>query len=174
MKRNIFVTSDTFFGRSQIIKSAKRPFKTVDEMNAALIDRWNSVVKDGDLVYHLGNFAWDPSSADDAAKLLNGDICLIKGEYDDAAQEVSKFIDTFTIVQNDILKELKTGIVLSHWPLHDWPGKRKGNFHFHGNSIKRNKTDLKKMKRVNVCCDNWNFTPQNIEDLLDLFKDFEK
>jgi hypothetical protein len=34
----VFITSDTFFGREQIIKKAKRPFETVEEMNEKLVN----------------------------------------------------------------------------------------------------------------------------------------
>jgi calcineurin-like phosphoesterase family protein len=34
---NIFITSDTFFGREQIIKKANRPSSSVEETNEILI-----------------------------------------------------------------------------------------------------------------------------------------
>ena len=38
-----FVTSDHHFGHARISELAGRPFSTVDEMDSALIERWNSV-----------------------------------------------------------------------------------------------------------------------------------
>ena len=46
----IFVTSDTHFSHVNIIKYCNRPYASVEEMNNALIDNWNSVVKNDDLV----------------------------------------------------------------------------------------------------------------------------
>ena len=43
---DFFITSDTWFGRKEIIKIANRnDFKTVEEMNASLVRRWNKKVK---------------------------------------------------------------------------------------------------------------------------------
>ena len=74
MSGEFFVTSDTFFGRPSIIKTAKRPFSSVEEMNTTLLENWNKVVKPDDVVYHLGNFAWNPVIAEDILKVLNGKI----------------------------------------------------------------------------------------------------
>ena len=61
-KQGIRFTSDTHFGHNNIIKFCKRPWKTTEEMNEALIERWNSVVKPDDIVFHLGDFAFAANS----------------------------------------------------------------------------------------------------------------
>ena len=170
----VFITSDTFFGREQIIKKAKRPFKTVEEMDKALIQNWNNVVAPEDTVYHLGNFAWNPLVAEKILNELNGEILFILGEYDDAILETIDYFDGTTIIDKQIYEDSKLKAVLCHWPLEQWRGKSRGIYHFHGASLKSLKTDMKKMNRVNVCCDNWNYTPQNVEDLYDIFEDWKK
>jgi len=120
----------------------------------------------------LGNFAWTPTIADEMLRELNGEIRFIVGEYDDALLEVYEYYDAVEIVPNDIYKDYDNKVVLSHWPLEVWPGKENGIYHFHGNTLKNLKTDLTKLKRVNVCCDNWNYTPMEIKSLFDIFNDF--
>ncbi len=173
--RNIFVTSDTFFGRIEIIETANRPFDNIQEMNEAMIKNWNDVVKPNDIVYHLGNFAWTPLDAEESLIRLNGQIKLILGDYDDAMLEISKYMkDKLEIVQSAFYKEQRTNTVLSHWPMLDWPGRNMGVFHFHGHTLREHLTDLKKANRVNACVDNWNYTPKEIKALLELFNDFKK
>ena len=55
-QQKIFFTSDLHFGHENVLKMDNRPFKTVDEMDAELIKRWNKKVNKGDIVYVLGDF----------------------------------------------------------------------------------------------------------------------
>lgn len=73
----IFFTSDTHFGSQRVLELSKRPFRDVNEMDWTMIERWNSVVKPNDVVYHLGDFgeSWP-------AQYLNGKIRLILGNYE--------------------------------------------------------------------------------------------
>ncbi len=53
--------SDTHFFHANILKFLNkqeqriRPFQSLEEMHELMIERWNSVVKDRDYVYHLGD-----------------------------------------------------------------------------------------------------------------------
>lgn len=49
-----FVTADTHYSHARISELAGRPFATVEEMNAELVDRWNDTVRPDDVVLHLG------------------------------------------------------------------------------------------------------------------------
>jgi len=53
-------TADLHFGHLNIISYAARPFADVDEMNAALRDRWNDCVADDDEVWVLGEVHQTP------------------------------------------------------------------------------------------------------------------
>ena len=47
--KDFFITSDTWFGRPQILQIANRlQFKDIDEMNQVLIKNWNGKVKKND------------------------------------------------------------------------------------------------------------------------------
>ena len=80
---NIWFTSDTHFGHKNILiyESDARPFETLEEMHEVLIDRWNSVVRDGDTVYHLGDFAFGQQWVS-IAERLKGRKKLIMGNHD--------------------------------------------------------------------------------------------
>ena len=53
-----FWTSDTHFNQERTFKYSMRSmyFKNLDEMNREMILRWNKVVGENDIVYHLGDF----------------------------------------------------------------------------------------------------------------------
>jgi len=77
----IYLISDTHFGHKNIISTCKRPFKTVEEMDETMINNWNSIIKHGDVVYFLGDFAW--KKHDDYLDKLKGTIVFIKGNHDE-------------------------------------------------------------------------------------------
>ena len=79
----IWFTSDTHFYHSNIIGFCKRPFKNVEDMNETLIENWNRVVGQDDIVFHLGDFCLGGSA--EWTKILdrlNGKIYLIMGNHD--------------------------------------------------------------------------------------------
>lgn len=80
----IWFISDTHFGHKNIIEYCDRPFNNVEQMNKEIIKKWNKVVRGGDKVYHLGDFAFynDKDKMTELVKKLNGDIYLIKGNHD--------------------------------------------------------------------------------------------
>ena len=49
----IYFIADTHLNHANIIKYCNRPFKNTCEMNEYIIQKWNSVVKNDDIVYHL-------------------------------------------------------------------------------------------------------------------------
>lgn len=81
--QNIFFTSDTHFGHANILKYCSRPFSSVEEMDNALIENWNRVVKKDDIVFHLGDFAFCGSQRlKELISSLNGRKSLIIGNHD--------------------------------------------------------------------------------------------
>ena len=79
-----FFISDTHFGHENIIRTCRRPFASVAEMDEALVARWNERVGAADTIYHLGDFCYRNSrGADTYMRELNGQIHLIAGNHDD-------------------------------------------------------------------------------------------
>ena len=46
-----FYISDWHYGHANVIAFDNRPFKSLLEMDEALVDRWNAVVSPGDIVF---------------------------------------------------------------------------------------------------------------------------
>jgi calcineurin-like phosphoesterase family protein len=81
---NLFVTSDTHFQHQNIFKfEPGRPGKDLDEHDEILIQNWNSVVKEGDKVWHLGDvyFGADQTARQKLLR-LNGKKYLCLGNHD--------------------------------------------------------------------------------------------
>ena len=84
----IFVTADHHFHHKNIIEYCKRPFKTVEEMEGVMIERWNRKVGKNDLVIHLGDPALGTKEKiKETREKLNGTIILIKGNHDKAIKD---------------------------------------------------------------------------------------
>ena len=80
---NLWFTSDTHFGHTNIIKYCDRPFKDVTQMNEELIRRWNETVPEDGIIFHLGDFCFGGSREwNDIMCRLHGKIYLILGNHD--------------------------------------------------------------------------------------------
>ena len=75
---NIWFSADLHLGSKRTLELSKRPFKTINEMDGAIISNWNSVVDESDKCFIIGDFGnYDYISE------LNGEIVLITGNYED-------------------------------------------------------------------------------------------
>ena len=80
---DVFFSSDTHFCHNQPFLYEPRDFQSVEEMNEAIIERWNKVVKPDDVVYHLGDIMLnDDIKGIECLRRLNGQIFLIYGNHD--------------------------------------------------------------------------------------------
>lgn len=85
-----FFTADQHFGHANILKyeadSRKNDkgitFRSVEQMNEAIVDRWNAVVAPGDTVYSLGDFSYKLHTIGEYLPHLNGRVILITGNHD--------------------------------------------------------------------------------------------
>ncbi|BCA84843.1 metallophosphatase [Enterococcus saigonensis] len=86
-----FFTSDTHYFHQDLLGDndfAPRPFKDIQTMHELMINNWNSVVKETDRVYHLGDIAMHPDYEAGYPEILtllsrlNGQIIFIKGNHD--------------------------------------------------------------------------------------------
>lgn len=175
LPKDAFVTSDTWFGREFINDVAKRPFKDINEMNTILIKNWNKVVKKNDVVFHLGNFAWDPITAENVLSKLNGTIYFFLGNEDDALIEVCEKFSNVKVLDVGYAKIPKYDVVLCHYPMLDWVGKETGTVHFHGHNIYNNTTQLVQgCNVVNVCTDFWDYKPVKISSIYSIINTIQK
>lgn len=163
----IYFTSDTHFSDENCRRYRYRPFATVEEMNEQMVSRWNSVVGENDVVYHLGDFAISNEDIERYAPLLNGEVHLLIGNHDQK-KDRNLINDVFHEVHDDpFVLEIPGEIPL--WVCH-YPLQRRSEIggipcycasgHIH---------DLWKisMNMVNVGVDCWNFAPISIDVIFD-------
>ena len=127
-----YYIADWHYGHANILAFDNRPFKTIEEMNAALVERWNNVVTPGDIVYVLGDMFWcKTSDAIPILKELNGQKFLIKGNHDRSGD--SAFQKQFVKVTDYL--EVEDGdrkVVLCHYPIPCFKNHFYGWYHLYG------------------------------------------
>ena len=115
----VWFTSDNHFYHSNILQYCNRPFADVYEMNDILIDNWNSLISNKDVVYHLGDFGF---GATELLKFvrnkLNGYIILVRGNHDRSQQ--SMLTAGFNEVHFKVTVRYQTyNFLLKHKPLNE-------------------------------------------------------
>jgi calcineurin-like phosphoesterase family protein len=174
-------TADQHFYHTNIIKYTSRPFDSVEEMNEVMIERWNKVVKNGDTVYQLGDFALcSTEKADEIRKKLNGNILFIPGGHDKWIKTDHK--DKGIILESLVILKYIQGndkiyITLCHYPMLSWERSHYGMPHFHGHThgtigLTNKSADIllpphmKQGIRIDVGVDCWGFYPMDLQTLL--------
>jgi len=157
-----YAIADTHFWHRNIIKYDNRPFKDVDTMNEAMIQSWNSVVKDGDTVYHLGDFAMVRNLAkiEEVYRRLNGTIVFIRGNHD---EHLDKLFPG-EVVDVKMVKHGGYRFWLSHYQHAVWPDKHRGAIHLFGHSHGRH--ELHFQRAIDVCANSISYTPVSFDALI--------
>ena len=85
-KAKIFLISDNHFGDydgpKSVIEIFDRKFDNSAQMNAKMMENWNTVVGPYDIVISLGDFAWLSYEMKKYADKLNGIKYFILGNHD--------------------------------------------------------------------------------------------
>lgn len=164
--------ADSHFYHKNIIKYCNRPFSTIEEMNQTIIDSWNSVVKEGDTVFHLGDMGFcGTQNLVSIFSQLNGEIHLIRGNHDssnaikalfdnDLIQSCEKYT-SITMVDDEEIPEQE--LFLCHYPMIDWNNKERGCWMIHGHNHMLPSTPSHSPKHYDVGVDRNNYTPVNFQ-----------
>ena len=171
---SIFFIGDTHFFHNNVIKYCNRPFKDSEEMNRAMIDNWNSVVKPTDHIYHVGDFGFaHEDKLYNVLKRLNGVKHLVWGNHDKIIRKStllrSKFESLSELkeiyVQHHSFPEGKQKIVLCHYSMRVWNKAHWGAYHLFGHSHGTLLDDPNSLS-FDVGVDSWNFTPVSLEEVI--------
>ena len=153
----IWFVSDTHFGHENIISYCARPFSCAAEMDEAMVERWNAVVKPSDKVYHLGDVAMRKSHLGIVSR-LHGKKRLIRGNHD-----IFDTKDYLNAGFQEILGvRVMANVLFSHFPVHPGSlGRFLGNAHGH-----IHQQPAPEGGYLNLSVERINYTPVTLEDVV--------
>ena len=172
--RRYWFTGDTHFSHKNVIKYCNRPFETAAEMNEKLIENWNKVVTKSDIVYHVGDVAFekDQDKLDKLLSKLHGEKHLVWGNHDKGLKG-SKLLRHFhslsdiktlvvPVTKGEIVSHQR--IVLCHYAMRVWDQAHYGTWHLFGHSHSTLPDDPNSLS-CDVGVDAWNYAPVSFEQL---------
>lgn len=177
----LWFTSDHHFGHANCIKYCNRPFSSIEEMDQALIDRWNEIVGPKDTVWHLGDFTlgtW--GIADKYLKQLQGNIQILGSLFHHDRRWIPNPGDrlktkTGWLYVRQCVEAIEydlagygpenCAIILCHYPFAVWDRKHYGSWHLHGHSHGKYKGEG---KILDVGVDCHNFYPVSLEQVREI------
>lgn len=185
--KDIFFISDFHLYHKNVIKFDDRPFKNkngdpdVEAMHRAIIDNWNSVVTDNDVVFYLGDLCFGrPEWANGVIYALKGTIHFIMGNHDDYKdikgynrfESINDYVD-LNILNSELGKNLH--FVLMHYPIYSWNRAHHGSYmihgHCHGNLHHGESAEFYVGRKViDVGCNLIDYTPISYKEIIQKLK----
>jgi calcineurin-like phosphoesterase family protein len=182
-----FFTSDWHINHRNILIycAATRPFKDIDHMSCELIERHNSVVKDGDLVYHVGDFSFSEMAIPTILPRLHGSHILVPGNHDKCWHGHKKHEGAVRRYIGygfkEVLQETTVGpFLVNHMPYiaDDRHGERYAQYRpnnegrplLHGHTHNALGKIHGDQPQIDIGIDSWNCTPVAFETLLEIIK----
>lgn len=179
--QTIWFTSDLHFGHRNVLKFCSRPWEDEKTMDPALIENWNNVVSDNDIVFVLGDTFWfnDSRGIKKVLSQLKGkDIYILPGNHDDFTS-YHRVDDPRIHLCADVVacwiteeNKPKREIWMSHYPMMTWPHRENGAYqffgHIHSHPDRDEGVDQDLPLHWNQCdvgCDYWDYTPVSLEVL---------
>lgn len=159
---NTFVFSDPHFGHVGILTAKSRTsgrigrpqFPSIEAMDEFIIDRWNSVVRDNDKVYCLGDVAMAERNLK-YVRRLKGRKKLIMGNHDIFSARAYLDAGFYDVCGS---RELD-GAILTHIPINDINRRYLANVHGHLHD-----QELPDPYYLNVCVECIDYVPLAWED----------
>lgn len=141
MSSNIFFSADLHINHAKILEfcSDTRRGGTVSEHNENIVESWNSIVKEGDVCYILGDeVLGNRDEGYEILSRLNGDKHLIKGNHTllkhQWQKDIFHSISDIKKISVNLPEGGKQQIIMCHYPIMSWENMGHGSWHLHGHS----------------------------------------
>ena len=163
-----FFTADLHFGHNNVINftypdgTKCRPYDSVEDMEDAMVQAHNEIVKPTDKVYMLGDIAFNARGLE-KVKQMNGIKILVKGNHDQL--KLNKYVDVFKDVRGC---HVMNGLVFTHIPIHvDQLGRFGCNVHGHLHGSKVMQGDKIDPRFLCVSVEHTDLKPLEFEDMVE-------
>ena len=173
----IYFISDCHFNHDKEFIWKERGYNSIKEMNKDIVKKWNNIIDDNDIIYHLGDLAL--GNVDEAIKYikqLKGQIHLIRGNHctDNKVERYKELDNIIDIKYADMIKYKKWSFYLSHYPtmMGCWADQKK-LWNISGHTHSKDKFENKEHKVYNVAADAHDCEPVEIEQIIKDIKEIE-
>lgn len=179
MKTKYFFTSDLHFGHHKDFLYSPRGFTSSEEHDETIIQNWNSVVQNDDVVYVLGDLMLEDNNAGlEKLNRLNGKIYIVWGNHDTDTRKTLYTTCLKSFIGGAFATEIKYGkfnFYLSHYPTitsnyDDDKPCAKHTINLHGHTHDKRKFYNGNPFMYNVALDAHNNYPVEIQEIINDIK----
>ena len=163
-------------GDSHAIRHLKVSENSIERMNNAMIERWNSVVPKDGIVFFLGDFALRCNSREvnNIRSALNGKIYFIEGNHDEVAGQIKDSFEWLGSYQEIKIEDKDTergiqDITLCHYAMKVWNHSHHGAIMLYGHSH-RSLPDDPNLLSIDVGVDCHDFYPISYDQVKEIMK----
>ena len=190
--QNIFFTSDTHYGHSNICSATTnwkdsenltRKFYSLGEMNSAIVNNINSIVSEDDILFHLGDWSFGgfEKIEEFRTQIQCKNIHLILGNHDHHIRrnkgDVQKLFSSvndylFLDIRQEISKKevIKYQMILCHYPIASWDGMSSGTYHLHGHVHLPEHLRVHEGRAMDVGVDGNGLEPISLRQVVNILK----
>jgi len=194
--QNLFFTSDTHYNHTNICRGisnwktstgeiaeyATRAFDNLEEMNSALVDNINNLVKETDILIHLGDWSFGgfESIKEFRNRIQCKNIHLVLGNHDHHIRRNKDNIQSiFSSVQDYLHLNLQVeqgkrellkryDIICMHYPIASWDNMNKSSIHLHGHVHLPPTKRLSQGKAMDVGVDGNYLHPISYQEIIEI------
>ena len=148
-------------------------------MIAVIRARWNSVIPKDAVVFVLGDFFWNPITAQTVIDTLHGEKILLIGNHDRQCVKKNWFRAKFLRVTDMLMLDLQFEdqqerqlVHLSHYPMAVWDRSHYGSYHLHGHTHGGLQPQLG-LFRLDVGMDCHEFRPLSALRIRDMMRELQ-
>ena len=161
-------SADYHLSHKNIIKYCNRPFKNIKEMDLTILNNLDQSVKNGDILYYLGDLTFKTDVAENFFQRFNHiEIHYVIGNHDNEKilNIVRKYSKSLTHLKDVIIEGMP--ITLCHYAMRVWNRSHLNSWQLYGHS---HSSLLPVGKQYDVGVDNNDFMPVSFVSLKDFME----